>query len=67
MVAYTPAAAAAEAGNIDAFIQFAIEQHPRGIYRNSDIEISPAARAQALRWSYTQHEKFMGLDLRPPV
>ena len=59
MVAYTPAARR-EAGNIDAFIQFAIDNTHR-IYRNSDIGFR-LRLVHKHPVSYTQHEN-MGLDL----
>ena len=59
MVAYTPAARR-EAGNIDAFIQFAIDNTHR-IYRNSDIGFR-LRLVHKHQVSYTQHEN-MGLDL----
>ena len=60
MVVYTPAAAAL--GNIDAFIQFALN-NTQEAYRNSNIEfrLRLVHKAQV---DYTQHEEFMGEDLR---
>ena len=59
MVVYTPAARAA-AGNIDTFIQFAIDNTHR-IYRNSDIGFR-LRLVHKHQTSYTQHSD-MGVDL----
>ena len=60
LVAYTPAARRA-AGNIDTFIQFAIDNTHR-IYRNSNIGLR-LRLVHKYATSYTEHPSDMGVDL----
>ena len=60
LVAYTPAARRA-AGNIDTFIQFAVDNTHR-IYRNSNIGLR-LQLVHKYEASYTEHPSDMGADL----